>query len=70
MLNPSIDSLLQKIDSKYTLVTVAAKRAREMQEHDDCGVEQPVSHKFVGKALEEINAHLLNYEPSEDNNQK
>jgi len=31
MLNPSIDSLLQKIDSKYTLVTVAAKRAREMQ---------------------------------------
>ncbi|MDC2864759.1 MULTISPECIES: DNA-directed RNA polymerase subunit omega [unclassified Bacillus (in: firmicutes)] len=70
MLNPSIDSLLQKIDSKYTLVTVAAKRAREMQEHDDCGVEQPVSHKFVGKALEEINAQLLNYEPSEDNNHK
>ncbi|MEI4802670.1 DNA-directed RNA polymerase subunit omega [Bacillus sp. NPDC077411] len=70
MLNPSIDSLLQKIDSKYTLVTVAAKRAREMQEHNDCSVEQPVSHKFVGKALEEINAQLLNYEPSEDNNHK
>ena len=70
MLNPSIDSLLQKIDSKYTLVTVAAKRAREMQEHNNCGVEQPVSHKFVGKALEEINAQLLNYEPSEDNNNK
>ncbi|WP_020059204.1 DNA-directed RNA polymerase subunit omega [Bacillus sp. 123MFChir2] len=70
MLNPSIDSLLQKIDSKYTLVTVAAKRAREMQEHNDCGVERPVSHKFVGKALEEINAQILNYEPSEDNNQK
>ncbi|HDX9576947.1 DNA-directed RNA polymerase subunit omega [Bacillus cytotoxicus] len=69
MLNPSIDSLLQKIDSKYTLVTVAAKRAREMQERNDCGVEQPVSHKFVGKALEEINAQILNYEPSEDNNQ-
>ncbi|MGG0184579.1 DNA-directed RNA polymerase subunit omega [Bacillus rhizoplanae] len=70
MLNPSIDSLLQKIDSKYTLVTVAAKRAREMQEHNDCVVEQPVSHKCVGKALEEINAHLLSYQPSEDDNQK
>ncbi|MGF9965570.1 DNA-directed RNA polymerase subunit omega [Bacillus rhizoplanae] len=70
MLNPSIDELLQKIDSKYTLVTVAAKRAREMQEHNDCGVEQPVSHKCVGKALEEIDAQLLKYEPSEDNNHK
>ncbi|ENQ3106660.1 DNA-directed RNA polymerase subunit omega [Bacillus sp. 491mf] len=70
MLNPSIDALLQKIDSKYTLVTVAAKRAREMQEHNDCAVEKPVSHKFVGKSLEEIHAQLLSYEPSEDNNQK
>ena len=28
MLYPSIDSLLKKIDSKYSLVSVAAKRAR------------------------------------------
>lgn len=28
MLYPSIDNLLLKIDSKYSLVTVAAKRAR------------------------------------------
>ena len=27
MLDPSIDSLLTKIDSKYSLVSVAAKRA-------------------------------------------
>ena len=32
MLTPSIDSLKEKIDSKYTLVTLASKRAREMQE--------------------------------------
>ena len=31
MLYPSIDALLKKIDSKYSLVSVAAKRAREMQ---------------------------------------
>ena len=31
MLYPSIDSLLTKIDTKYSLVSVAAKRARQMQ---------------------------------------
>ena len=66
MLNPSIDSLLQKIDSKYTLVTVAAKRAREMQLANNCVVEQPVSHKCVGKALEEIDLEVLKYVPSDD----
>lgn len=37
-----------------------------MQLADDCAVEKPVSHKFVGKALEEIDAELLNYVPSEE----
>ncbi|KFN02110.1 DNA-directed RNA polymerase subunit omega [Bacillus clarus] len=66
MLNPSIDSLLTKIDSKYTLVTVAAKRAREMQLADNCVIGKPVSHKCVGKALEEIDAEALSYVPSEE----
>lgn len=35
MLYPSIDSLMEKLDSKYTLVTVAAKRARQLQLHND-----------------------------------
>ena len=61
MLNPSIDSLLEKIDSKYTLVTVAAKRAREMQIADNVLLKSPVSYKCVGKALEEIDAEVLNY---------
>jgi DNA-directed RNA polymerase subunit omega len=61
MLYPSIDRLLTKLDSKYTLVTVASKRAREMQVNKDTRVEKPVSDKFVGKALEEINAGLLSY---------
>ncbi len=70
MLYPSIDSLLQKINSKYTLVTVAAKRAREMQENNDCLVEHAVSDKYVGKALEEIEAKLLNYKPYGEKNSK
>jgi DNA-directed RNA polymerase subunit omega len=32
MLYPSIDLLMQKVDSKYKLVTVVAKRARELQD--------------------------------------
>jgi len=62
MLYPSIDSLLNRINSKYTLVTVAAKRARQMQQNNDQQLENTVSVKYVGKALEEIDAGLLNYE--------
>ncbi|MEH7222505.1 DNA-directed RNA polymerase subunit omega [Bacillus sp. JJ1566] len=67
MLNPSIDSLLNKLNSKYTLVTVAAKRARDMQEKNDGMVQKPVSFKSVGKALEEIDAGLLYYSTDNKN---
>ncbi|NPC92521.1 DNA-directed RNA polymerase subunit omega [Bacillus sp. WMMC1349] len=62
MLDPSIDSLMGKLDSKYTLVTVSAKRAREMQINKDQRIQNPKSHKYVGKALEEIDAGLLTFE--------
>ena len=62
MLDPSIDSLMIKLDSKYTLVTVSARRAREMQIHQDQQIENTKSYKFVGKALEEIDAGLLTFE--------
>jgi DNA-directed RNA polymerase subunit omega len=52
MLYPSIDSLLEKIDSKYSLVSVAAKRARVMSQVNDERLPKYVSHKHVGKALE------------------
>jgi DNA-directed RNA polymerase omega subunit len=59
MLYPSIDSLLTKIDSKYSLVTVAARRARKMQLDGNPRLLKYVSHKYVGKALEEIHADEL-----------
>ncbi|RSK26975.1 DNA-directed RNA polymerase subunit omega [Bacillus sp. HMF5848] len=62
MLNPSIDSLLEKLDSKYTLVSVAAKRARVMQQEDNYQLHKYISHKYVGKALEEINSGRLLFE--------
>ncbi|MBO8162326.1 MAG: DNA-directed RNA polymerase subunit omega [Brevibacillus sp.] len=54
MLYPSIDKLTEKVDSKYVLVTVAAKRARQLRENNNVQVEKPKSKKFVGLALEEI----------------
>jgi len=61
MLYPSIDSLLEKIDSKYSLVSVAAKRARVMSQVNDERLPKYVSHKHVGKALEEIYSGELTY---------
>ena len=47
MLYPSIDSLLTKIDSKYSLVSVAAKRARYMQESgESTKIAKPVSGRI------------------------
>jgi len=59
MLYPSIDNLMNFIDSKYSLVTVAAKRARKLQEHEKTLLSEYKSHKFVGKALEEIYAGAI-----------
>jgi DNA-directed RNA polymerase subunit omega len=61
MLYPSIDALLNKIDSKYSLVSVAAKRARSMQQTHDERLPKYVSYKHVGKALEEIYSGELTY---------
>lgn len=56
MLEPSIDSLQEKVDSKYVLVTLAARRARQLLDHQNPLIENPKSNKYVGIALEEIKA--------------
>ena len=48
-----MDSLIKKVDSKYTLVVLAAKRARALVE-DSPRLVQAKSPKPVGIALEEI----------------
>lgn len=68
MLYPSIDNLLTKIDSKYSLVSVAAKRARSLQENSNTQMlDSYVSHKFVGRALEEIYADKLSMKEKDVN---
>lgn len=53
MINPSMDELLKKVDSKYTLAVFAAKRAREIIGGEAALVES-ASNKPVTLALEEI----------------
>jgi len=59
MLEPSVDSLQEKIRSKYSLVSIAAQRARELKELNNPLVETSTSNTFVGVALEEIDAQKL-----------
>jgi len=61
MINPSIADLLNVVNSRYTLVTMTSKRARQLI----CG-EQPLmkldSTKPVTIAINEINSGLITYE--------
>jgi DNA-directed RNA polymerase subunit omega len=58
MLYPSIDKLMAKVDSKYSLVVLAAKRARGLLEGQQPQLKSR-SHKNVGVALEEISADIV-----------
>lgn len=66
MLYPSVDVLKTKIDSKYSLVSLAAKRARAMQEGKPERLSSYKSVKNVGKALEEVAAGVLTKEKQDE----
>ena len=61
ILYPSVDILLEHVNSRYSLVMLAAKRAHEL----DAGAlpllneDEYKSDKNVGKALEEVEAGKL-----------
>lgn len=61
MINPSLDSLVKKVDSKYTLVVLAAKRAREIMDGQQTLIECK-SNKPVTIALEEVAQGQMTYE--------
>lgn len=61
MIKPSLDILVKKVDSKYTLVVLAAKRARELMDGSEALVKTKSSKK-VTNALEEIAANQITYE--------
>ncbi len=51
---PSIDELLEKVDSKYKLAVLAAKRAHIIDEEDWTAAEDGICVKPIGQALEEV----------------
>ena len=61
MLYPSIDKLLNIVDSKYMLVHVASKRSKQMLEtgHYQMRISDYVSKKDLGRALEEVENGLI-----------
>jgi len=76
IINPPIDDLLQVVDSKYQLVIMAAKRARQINayysqlgegllEYVGPLVETRVQEKPLSIALREANDRLLKVERTE-----
>lgn len=58
---PSIDKLLNVIDSKYKLVHIAARRSKQMLENKHFQMKQSeyVNKKELGRALEEVEKGLI-----------
>ena len=74
MMDPPVETLLDKVDSKFTLVTLAAKRGRQINSYfnqlgEGLGAIVPpqvasVSRKPLSIALEEISAGKIVYVPA------
>ncbi|MDD2421632.1 MAG: DNA-directed RNA polymerase subunit omega [Heliobacteriaceae bacterium] len=62
MNRPSLDSLMGKVESKYALVVLAAKRARELTEKANPLVDVQEHAKPVSIALHEIAAGKIYYD--------
>ena len=76
MMDPPVESLLDRVDSKFTLVTLAARRGRQVNSYfnqlgEGLGAIVPpqvtsVSRKPLSIALEEISANKIVYERVEE----
>lgn len=78
VINPPIDDLLDKVDSKYTLCIVASKRARQINDmihgvRDHALLTMPTSEiakitstKPLSLALDEVAAGDVAYERTKD----
>ena len=68
MIYPSIDKLLNIVDSKYELVHIAARRSKQISR--DGYLQMPESDykskKNIGRALEEVSEGLIKVRKKED----
>ena len=78
VINPPIDDLLAKVDSKYTLCIISAKRARQINDmihgvRDQALLTMPTSEiakltstKPLSLAMEEVAGGDVSYERTKD----
>ncbi len=76
MMDPQIEQLLERVDSKFTLVTLSARRARQINSYfnqlgEGLGAIVPpqvasVSRKPLSIALEEVAADKISFSRPED----
>ena len=76
MMDPPVEDLLDKVDSKFTLVTLAAKRGRQINSYfnqlgEGLGAIVPpqvtsVSRKPLSIALEEVASGKISFHRRED----
>ena len=76
MMNPAIEDLLDTVDSKFSLVTLAARRARQINSYfnqlgEGLGAIVPpqvtsVARKPLSIAFEEISAEKITFERIEE----
>jgi len=67
MIYPTMNSLMTKVDSKYTLVVEVAKRARQLVAGDKSLIEEEnAAAKPVSTAVKEVDSGLITYRRTKD----
>lgn len=61
IVTPNLDQLTPLVDSRYTLVTLAAKRARDIMDKSHPVTANRVSTRDVTNAMEEIYEGKITY---------
>lgn len=61
MINPSIVNLLERVNNRYSLVTITSKRARQLIEGDKPLIDIN-STKPVTIAINELNLGMISYQ--------
>jgi len=69
MLYPSINELLKKVDSRYTLVMLVSKRARQLVEGRSPLIDAETS-KPVSIAVQEVADGKISYTRPDENSYK
>ncbi len=59
LVDPSLDDLLDKVDNKFKLVTLAMKRARQINDGRPAFMEESNAARPVSIALQEINERTV-----------